>query len=156
MSETVPAIVAEAVAVGAAAGLGDAAKQAVVDAYQKLKGVVSGRYGQVGVELLEQQPDSEARRAVLVEDLQRAGADGDGELLAAAQALIEVVRAHEAAAGVAVGVDLERVEAAALRIREVSSTGAGVRVVDGSFEGDIEIGSVQAGRRDQDPPSARR
>jgi hypothetical protein len=68
-----------------------------------------------------------------------------------------VVRAHEAVAGVAVGVDLERVSAAALRIREVESTGTGVRVVGGTFEGDIEIGSVKAGRPEpQDPPSARR
>jgi hypothetical protein len=155
--ETVSAIVAEAVAVGAVAGLGDTAKQAVVDAYQKLKALVSGRYSLVGVESLEQQPDSVARRAVLAEDLQRAGAEGDQELLAAAQALIAVVRAHEAAAGVAVGVDLERVSAAALRIRQVESTGTGVRVVGGTFEGDIEIGSVKAGRPEpQDPPSARR
>ncbi|MEV6341589.1 hypothetical protein AB0M12_43585 [Nocardia vinacea] len=46
--------------------------------------------------------------------------------------------------------------AAALRIREVEATGTGVRVVGGTFDGDVEIGSVQAGRRDQDPPSARR
>ncbi len=156
MLETVPAIVAEAVAVGAVAGMSDTAKQVVLDAYEKLKALVSGRVGRVGVESVEQQPDSVARRAVLAEDLQRAGAEGDEELLAAAQALIAAVRAHEAAAGVAVGVDLERVSAAALRIREVEATGTGVRVVGGTFDGDIEIGSVQAGRRDQDPPSARR
>ncbi|MEU2107159.1 hypothetical protein [Nocardia sp. NPDC019255] len=40
--ETVPAIVAEAVAVGAVAGLSDSAKQAVTDAYAKLKALVSG------------------------------------------------------------------------------------------------------------------
>ncbi|MFD3427330.1 hypothetical protein [Nocardia fluminea] len=154
--ETVPAIVADAIAVGAVAGLTQSAKQSVVDAYQNLKGLMTSRYGLVGVDSLEQQPDSSARRAVVVEDLQRAGADGDLELLAAAQALIAVVRAQESAAGVAVGVDLERVEAAALRIRDVDSTGTGVRVVDGSFTGPIEIGSVKAGAPRLDPPSARR
>ncbi|MEV6340607.1 hypothetical protein AB0M12_38540 [Nocardia vinacea] len=157
MLETVPAIVAEAVAVGAVAGLSATAKQAVTDAYEKLKALVSGRVGLSGVESVEQQPDSVARRSVLVEDLQRAGADDDQELLAAAQALLAAVRAHEAAAGTAVGVDLERVSAAALRIREVKSTGTGVRVVDGTFRGDIEIGSVNAGKSEpQDPSSARR
>ncbi|MFE3100532.1 hypothetical protein [Nocardia tengchongensis] len=148
MLETVPTIVADAIAVGAVAGLGDTAKQAVADAYQKIKSLVAMRYGQLSVESLEQQPDSAARRAVLVEDLQRAGADGDAELLAAAQALLSAVRAHETAAGVAVGVDLERVTAAAFRVRDVESTGTGVRLVDGQFHGDIEIGSVKAGRPD--------
>ncbi|MEU2107160.1 hypothetical protein [Nocardia sp. NPDC019255] len=106
------------------------------------------------MESVEQQPDSVARRSVLVEDLQRAGAEDDQELLVAAQALLAAVRAHEAAA---VGVDLERVSAAALRIREVQSTGTGVRVVGGTFVGDIEIGSVNAGKSEpQDPSSARR
>jgi ABC-type branched-subunit amino acid transport system substrate-binding protein len=155
--ETVPAIVAEAIAVGAVAGLGDTAKQAVTDAYEKLKALVLGCVGASSVESLEQQPDSVARRSVLVEDLQRADAEGDQELLAAAQALLAVVRAHEVAAGAAVGVDLERVSAAALRVREVESTGTGVRVVEGTFVGDIEIGSVKAGRtKPQDPSSARR
>ncbi|MGX1770695.1 hypothetical protein ACWIGW_01170 [Nocardia brasiliensis] len=155
MLETVPSIVAEALAVGAVAGLGDAATQAVVDAYQKLKEAVSRRYGRVDIESLEQQPDSGERRASLVEDLRLAGADGDGELLAAAQALIAAVRVHEAAAGMAVGVDLERVAAAALRIRDVSATGTGVRVVDSDFAGDIEIGSVRTGH-DRNPPTAHR
>ncbi|MGY2113605.1 hypothetical protein ACW9HR_06755 [Nocardia gipuzkoensis] len=157
VAETVAVIVAQALAAGAVAGVGESAKQAVADAYQHLKSLVNSRYGQVDVVALEQRPASEHRRQELAEDLQRAGADGDAELLAAAQTLIAMVRAHETAAGAAVGVDLERVAAAALRIREVQSTGTGVRVVDGTFDGAIEIGSVRAGRQDQqDPPSARR
>ncbi|MEU1550810.1 hypothetical protein [Nocardia sp. NPDC005745] len=155
--ESVPEVVAAAVAVGAVAGLTDTAKQAVADAYQKLKALVAGRVGSSVVESVERQPDSNARRAVLVEDLQRAGTENDQQLLAAAQALLAVVRAHEATAGAAVGVDLERVSAAALRIREVISTGTGVRVIGSDFAGDIEIGSVRAGNAEpQDPPPAHR
>ncbi|GAB2510454.1 hypothetical protein [Nocardia heshunensis] len=157
MLETVPEVVAQALAVGAVAGLQDTAKAAVVDAYQGLKGLVVGRYGQVNVAPVEERPESPHRRDELAEDLAAAGADGDTELLAAAQDLLAAVRAHEAAAGAAVGVDLERVEAAALRIREVHSAGTGVRVVDGRFDGDIEIGSVRAGIGDREnPPTARR
>jgi hypothetical protein len=155
--ESVPELVAAAVAVGAVAGLSGTAERAVADAYEKLKTSVSGRVGSVGVESVEQQPDSAARRAVLAEDLQRAGTEGDQELLAAAQALLAAVRAHEATAGAAVGVDLERVSAAALRIRKVESTGTGVRVVGSTFDGDIEIGSVKASKaQSQDPPAAHR
>ncbi|MFQ6395713.1 hypothetical protein ACLMAJ_19885 [Nocardia sp. KC 131] len=157
MLEAVPAIVAEAVAVGAAAGLSDTAEQAIADAYQQFKAVVTGRYTGVDVAAVEQRPSSQHRRQELAEDLTAAGAERDTELLAAARALLAVVRAHEAQAGAAAGVDLERVEATALRIAEVSSTGTGVRVVDGSFAGDIEIGRVRTGRQDPpDPPSARR
>lgn len=154
MLETIPQIVADAVAAGAAAGLKDTAKLAVKDAYKQLKNLVTGRYGQVDMTAVEQRPASEHRRSELAEDLTAAGAGGDTELLAAAQALLAAVRAHEAAAGVAVGVDLERVQAAALRVREVESTGTAIRVVDGRFDGDIDLGSIRAGR--QDPPPAHR
>lgn len=153
MVETVAEVVAQALAAGAVAGLGETAQQAVADAYQKLKSMVSGRYGQVDVAALEQRPSSEHRRVELAEDLTAAGADRDIELLAAAQTLVAVLRAHEASAGAAVGVDLEQIEGAALRIREVDSTGTGVRISGGKFTGDIEIGSVRAGRREPEDPS---
>ncbi|WP_147289024.1 hypothetical protein [Nocardia mexicana] len=158
MLETVPQIVAEALAAGAAAGLTDTAQQTVVDAYQRLKSLASERYRQISVEPVEQLPTSEARRAVLAEDLERAGARDDRELLTAAQAVIAVVRDHEAAAAAVVGVDLERVHAAALRIGSVDSTGTGVKIFEGVFDETIEIGQVRAGGVDhhQDPPVARR
>ncbi|MFC9894470.1 hypothetical protein ACFVMC_12305 [Nocardia sp. NPDC127579] len=157
MWETVPAIVAEAVAVGAVASSSATAERPVIDAYATLKALVAASAGPSSVNPVEQQPDSAARRAVLAEDLQRAGAENDQNLLAAAQALLAVVRAHQATAGASAGVDLERVSAAALRIRQVESTGTGVRVVDGRFSGALEIGSVTAGKaQPQDPPVARR
>ncbi|MFE3027994.1 hypothetical protein [Nocardia tengchongensis] len=157
MLETVPQIVAEALAVGAVAGVQDSAKAAVVEAYQRLKGLVTGRYGQVDVTPVEQRPESQHRRDEFAEDLQAAGAGQDTDLLAAAQALLAAVRAHEAAAGAAVGVDLERVQAAALRIREVDAVGTGVRAIDVSIDGAIEIESIRAGSQDlQHPPSASR
>lgn len=157
MLETVPQIVAEALAVGAVAGMQDSAKTAVVEAYQRLKGLVSGRYGQVDVTPVERRPDSQHRRDEFAEDLQAAGGGQDTDLLAAAQALIAAVRAHEAAAGAAVGVDLERVEAAALRIRNVDAAGTGVRGIGLRVDGPIEIDSIRAGSHErQHPPSASR
>jgi hypothetical protein len=63
----------------------------------------------------------------------------------AARALIAAVRAHHPVAGHAVGIDLARVEADALRIRSVASEGTGVRVRDSRFASDIDIGAVRAG-----------
>jgi hypothetical protein len=60
-----------------------------------------GSHGDVqsAVDQAEKKPDSEARQAVLKEELQAAGADKDEELLKQAQALIELLKQHSAAGG---------------------------------------------------------
>jgi hypothetical protein len=110
-------VVAAAVAVGAVAGVSDTASQAVADAYRKLKDLVSSHIVPSNMESPERQLNSAAR--VLIEDLQHVGVKSDQRLLAAAQTKLAVVRAPEDIAGV------ERVSAAALRKREIASTGAG-------------------------------
>jgi hypothetical protein len=75
----------------------------------------------------------------------------DEEVVAAAQAVTDAVAAHDPAAGGAVGVDLERVQAEFLRIASVEATGTGVRVGDGQFSGGIDIGQVRAGGVGGDP-----
>lgn len=140
-------IIVTALAGGALAGLKPTAEAAVKDAYAGLKALIQRKYGSVDVTPIESKPDSEARRNVVVEDLQAAGAEHDAELLEAARALLELLKNRAPETGSAIGVDLERVTAAALRIREVESEGTGVRVRDGQFTGDIEIGTVRAGKR---------
>lgn len=151
--EPLTTVVATAIAVGAAAGLTDTAKQAISDAYNGLKRLITGKYRDVDLGPVEKKPDSTAKRDSLAEDLEEAGAGQDHELLAAAQTLIAAVRAHANDAAAAIGVDLERVEAAALRIGSVESAGTGVRVKDGKFHGDIDIDQVRAGPRGPNNPS---
>ncbi|MBF6222090.1 hypothetical protein IU479_28775 [Nocardia abscessus] len=135
-------IVATAVAIGAAAGLTDTAKQSVTDAYGALKGLLTRRYRDVDLAQVEAAPDSAAQRESLAGALDAHGAAEDHELLAAARELIETaVRADVGAAGV----DLAMVEAAALRISRVTATGTGVRVHGGRFSGDIHIEDIEAG-----------
>lgn len=128
------------------------AVEAVKDAYSALKALITRRYRGVDVTPVERKPESEAKRGSLAEDLAAAGADADAELLEAARQVIAHVKAHEAATGAALGIDLERVEAAALRIRGVESEGTGVRVRDGRFTGDIDIGDVRAGQERPNRP----
>ncbi|WP_280251860.1 hypothetical protein [Nocardia abscessus] len=142
-------IVATAVAIGAAAGLTDTAKQSVTDAYGALKGLLTRRYRDVDLAQVEAAPDSAAERESLAGALNAHGAAEDHELLAAAGELIEAaVRADVGAAGV----DLAMVEAAALRISRVTSTGTGVRVHGGRFSGDIHIEDIDAGAGDTSHP----
>lgn len=145
-------VIVSAIALGAATGLTETATAVVKDAYAALKGLITGRYPQVDVSAVENKPKSEAKRDSLAEDLVDAGAGQDGELIEAAQQVIAAVKTHDAAAGPALGIDLERVEAAALRIRSVTSEGTGVRVRQGKFTGDIDIGDVRAGGPGPDHP----
>jgi hypothetical protein len=145
-------MIVSAVAMGAAAGLTDTASAVVTDAYAALKGVITGRYPGVDVAAVENKPESTPKRESLAEDLREAGADHDADLVEAARQVIAAVKADAAGVGPALGIDLEGVEAAALRIRSVTSDGTGVRVRDGTFTGDIDIGDVRAGRAGSEGP----
>jgi hypothetical protein len=139
------ALIASAIALGASAGLQSAASSAIGDAYSALKRLIAQRYADVDISPVEQRPDSAAKRVSLAEDLAVAGAASDEELLAAARHIIEQVGSHVPHIAEVVGVDLERVSGAALRITDVESTGTGVRVRNSEFGGDIDISTVRAG-----------
>ncbi|MGW1887392.1 hypothetical protein [Streptomyces sp. NPDC001970] len=144
-------VIVSAIALGAVAGVQESAAGAVRDAYQGLKRLISERYGSaVDVIPVERRPESEAKRASLEEDLTAAGAAEDAELLDAARHLIEQVKNHQSTAAPAVGIDLERIEAAALSIDTIEASGTGVRVRQGKFTGDVTIANVRAG---EEPPA---
>ncbi|RIK53553.1 MAG: hypothetical protein DCC57_08160 [Chloroflexi bacterium] len=140
-------LIVTAVALGAAAGLKPTVEQAVKDAYAGIKTLILRKYGAVGLEAVEKKPDSKPKQESLAEDLQEAGAAQDTELLAQAQALIDAVEQSKigAEAAVAIGVDLKKVKAAALRIADVTASGTGVKVEEGEFTGDVDIRGVRAG-----------
>jgi hypothetical protein len=145
-----------AIALSLALGAGATAGKAVVnelvkDAYAALKGLIKRRYPTVSVEQLEQAPQSKNRRAVVEEDLANSDAGKDGELIDAANRLIELVRQQAPGAAAAIGVELKDVEAANLRLRDITASGTGVKVERGRFGGDIDISNVRAGVKRDDP-----
>jgi hypothetical protein len=94
-------IIALALVAGAAASAKDVAAQAVKDGYAGLKALIVRKFGSKGdvqnaVEQMEKKPDSEARQGMVKEELQTAGADKDEEVLKLAQALIELLKQHDA------------------------------------------------------------
>jgi len=139
-------IIVSALASGAAAGLKPTAEKIVKEAYSGLKGMIQRKYNNVDLRAVENKPESKSKRESVAEDLVDAGATGDQELLDLAKILIEAVAKHDKDTAAAIGVDLEEVKAAYLRIKKVSSTGAGVKVKKGEFEGGIDIGEVNAGK----------
>lgn len=114
------------------------------EAYQALKTHLLGLVAPGDLARLEQQPDSAARQAVLVEELGRALPAGDLTLHRLAAALADELAAI-APPDPATGVLLERVKAANLRLKEIAASGTGVAVRDGEFTGDIDISGVRAG-----------
>ena len=139
-------IIVAALASGAAAGLKPTAEKIIKDAYAGLMGMIQRKYNNVDLRPFENKPESESERESLAEDLADAGATGDQELLDLAKVLIDAVAKHDKATAATIGVDLEEVKAAYLNIRKVTTTGTGVKVKKGEFEGGIDIGEVNAGK----------
>jgi hypothetical protein len=95
-------LIVTALAAGAAVGTEDTVSAMVRDAYAGLKALAKKRLGgRPGAELVlvghEQAP--ETWQAPLMAELTQSGADGDGDLIAAAQALLDLVGGAEGRTG---------------------------------------------------------
>jgi hypothetical protein len=133
-----------ALAAGAATALQSTVEQAVKERYTALKGLMQRKYAQVNMDQLEANPSSKNRRGVIEEDLKSVGADQDPEVLQKAHHLLEAIQRRGSEAAAAIGVDLKDIEGAALAIRQVTATGAGVKVEHAKLSGDTTIEDVRA------------
>ena len=82
-----------------AAALGNLGSAAVLGAYQAVKTLVLRKFGAdhkmtKALEELEQEPDSDGWKLVLQEAAKKCGADKDEEIIKAAQALLDAVKAQ--------------------------------------------------------------
>ena len=96
--ELIIAAIVGAVVTGASAGLTEASKTAITDAYNKLKALLSKKFGSDSevvhaVNEVEAKPNSAGRKATLQEEVVAAKADQDQEVLQAAQALLQLLQA---------------------------------------------------------------
>ena len=96
--DPITAAIVAAVAAGAIGGLTEASKTAITDAYNKLKALLTKKFGGESdvvhaVNAVEAKPDSAGRKATLQEEVAAAKADQDQEVLQAAQALLHLLQA---------------------------------------------------------------
>jgi len=126
------------------------AETAVKDAYESFKGLLRRKFSHVSVDVLEADLTSKMRQGVK-EKIEKTGAASDGELLESASGLLEVIRVHAPETASVIGVNLEDISGAALRISGITSAGAGVAVKHAQMTGDIEIKDVRAGAGGRDP-----
>ncbi len=93
---TATAIIA-ATSAAASSGLTEVTKKSILDGYEALKSLLRKKFGQTSevvksVDRLEQKPDRRDLQQTLGVELSEAGAENDPALLAAAQALLDMVR----------------------------------------------------------------
>lgn len=140
-------IIVTAIALGASAGLKPVAEQAVKDAYAGLKSVIQSKYSQtrMGVELIEKDPTSETYKSAATEIIEGTKADKDEEVLIKAQTVLDTVQNQAPEIAAAIGVDLNDIKGASLKIQDIIATGTGVKVNKAEISGDIEIKGVRAG-----------
>lgn len=144
-------IIVTALATGAAAGLKPTAAKVIQDAYAGIKALIQRKYGETSVALLERDPASTARRSVVKEELEKTEAASDPEILSQAKAVLDAVEQHAPETAGQIGVDLEEIKGASLRISDIIAAGAGVKVRKAEIAGDIEIKGVRAGGAAENP-----
>lgn len=138
-------LVVTALVSGAAAALKPTAEQAVKDAYAGLKELVRRKWNRINVDVLERDPASTTRQDVLREDLEKAQAAADREVLEQAQQVIRAVRQHAPDAAASVGVTLETLHAAgSVKIEDLQAIGSSVKIADIEAGKDLEIKGIKA------------
>jgi hypothetical protein len=96
--DPITAAIVTAVSAGAVSGITEASKIAIADAYNKLKALLTKKFGGESdvvraVDQVEAKPDSAGRKVTLQEEVTAAQADQDQEVLRAAQALLQLLQA---------------------------------------------------------------
>jgi hypothetical protein len=138
------ALMVQAIAAGAIAGLKPTAERAVSDTYAAVKALLRRKDKQIDLDQLEQEPGSKARQALLHEHLARADAAQDPALVALVKQLIDNIQQYDPGAAQTVGVSIDGLTAGALRIADVDASSQGVVIKATNIAGEVDIRGVRA------------
>lgn len=131
---------------GAIASAKPTTEKAISDLYTGLKAVIRRKYNTISLESVEKKPDSEAKQASLREDLIEVNAIEDNELLQQAQLLLRAISDQPPQVSQALGIKLEDVKAANIRLQEIIVNGEqaiGTHLKHIEVTSDIEITKVK-------------
>lgn len=97
--DPVTAAITTAIIIGVSSGLSKAGEQFIVDAYGKLKSMISKRLGEKSevvkaISDLELKPESEGRKQILQEEIVLAEIDKDPDILEVAKTLLKLLEYH--------------------------------------------------------------
>jgi len=96
--DPITASIAAALALGVTSGITDATKKAVSDGYESVRALMKRKFGHErdvieAMDKLQNNPQSKARQEILAEEMAKTVATKDSEMLAAANGLLEIIRA---------------------------------------------------------------
>lgn len=143
--------VVTALATGAAAATNVIASTAVMDAYAALKRVIVDRYKNAGpfVEPVESDPSSKPQRQALAKQLEQAGAGGDDDLKAVAQALLSAIDELRNEPKAVALFNFSRLRAAKnFELTDIDLEGPLIIADEATFEGDFLVRGIHQKRRD--------
>lgn len=123
---------------------------AIRSAYSALVAELRHAHPDLDLSAIERRPTSPHSRGLLAEELAELGDNFAPELLAVAHTLLAALTQAAPATATAIGVDLQEVKAAYLRLSNIRASGVGARVVQSEFTGGVELGDVQAGNATSD------
>jgi hypothetical protein len=147
-------IIITALVTGAAAALKPTTEQVIKDAYAGLKALICRKYERVNLSMLESDPTSQARQAVVKEDFEETSVRQDADVLQQAKALLDAIQTHAPEVPKAVGLDLEDIKGASLTAERVLAEGyqaTGAKVTKAEIQGDITFKDVTARSTGQTP-----
>jgi hypothetical protein len=142
--EPVTTMILTALVAGAVAATKDVAAQAIKDAYEGLKKLVVRRLGKKAdvegaMEGVEKRPDSEARKAVLAEELETTKAAEDAEIVDKAKALLALLETEGVQTGISYQATVTGSGAVAQGEGAVAAGEGGV-AIGGDVDGGVHIG----------------
>jgi len=149
-------VIVMALALGAIAGIKDSTEQAVKDLYNGFKSLIERKYGDVHISLLETDPGSKAKQAVIREELEKKNILDDIEVLTTAKQLLLAIQEHSPNAGSLIGLEMRNVTAGVVEIDHIIAVeGKGAVLSDSKFE-EVHIHSIESGKAKNASPKIRR
>jgi hypothetical protein len=138
-------VVVTALSLGAAAVIKGAASEAGKEAYGRVKKIIEDRYPSVDLSVLNKDPASEHRRALIASELDDAGIIKDPDLLREVQKLIGILHQESPNTESIVGVSIDELVAGSARLSDIASTGSGIKIKKATLDRDLIINNVTAG-----------
>ena len=128
---------------GAAAALKSNAEQALKDAYVGLKALIKKKWEKADVEVIERDPASSSRQALLKESLGETPAAQDREIVEAARALLQTLEKRDPTAVAAAGLDIDQIRSLGdMSIDAIMATPGGTRIGTIESQGNMKLGNL--------------
>lgn len=144
--------IVDVLAAGAKAAVTGLAATAVKEGYTALKaGIVARLNRKATVEALEEDPASGPLKAAVAEALARSGAAEDSQVQELAQRLARALAEVPAADARAMGLDIEDLQAANVKLSDIAAQGTAVHIRRTHVTGDFEVAGIRAGLQGTDP-----